>query len=67
MSVQGYFSRAIEKGAAAEKNEEISKEDLEIIENLDFLEDLELFKEDLELLKEYDDVDQQELTGENDE
>lgn len=43
---------------------EISEEDAEIIENLDFLENIDLFEEELEFFEDYADIDQSESIGE---
>ncbi len=52
---------------AAENEKKVSEEDFEVIENLDFLDNLDLFREDIKLLEELDDIDQSESTGEGDE
>jgi hypothetical protein len=59
----GYFGRVAPKSVVPQGD--ISQEDLEVIENLDFLDDLELLKEDLNRLEDYESIPQTEATGDS--
>jgi len=67
LSTQSYFDSSVSQAQISKEDTEISDEDMDIIENLDFLENLDLFEEELEFLEDYSDIDQSEITGEDDE
>jgi len=52
---------------ALENEKEFTKEELEIIENLDFLDNIELLEEELSFLEDYSDIERSEYIGEEDE
>ena len=60
MLVFGYVTINSHKLPATENENMGSNEDLEVIENLDFLDSLDLFEEDLALLENYDGIDEPE-------
>ena len=65
--VQGSFDGGASYAQISKEDTELSDEDLDIIENLEFLEGLDMFEEELEFFEDYSDIDQSEITGENDE
>ena len=65
--IQSSFYGGVGLAQISKEDSEISDEDLDIIENLEFLEGLDMFEEELEFFEDYSDIDQSEITGENDE
>ena len=62
--VHGDFVMINQNVKAFGEEQELSEEDLEIIENLDFLENMYLFQEELDFLEDYTDIDQSVSIGE---
>lgn len=65
--IQSSFNGGVGLAQISKEDSEISDEDLDIIENLEFLEGLDMFEEELEFFEDYSDIDQSEITGEDDE
>ncbi len=65
--IQSSFNGGVGLAQISKEDAEISDEDLDIIENLEFLEGLDMFEEELEFFEDYSDIDQSEITGENNE